>query len=123
MSKNINTNWSPNFETTVLGWCAKDEPDWIDHLEPIRFINHLIDSANAGNRQLYITIAGSCTGRFGESDFGTEKLFKVEEILKRNKMQGNQLNYYLYDYPWNESDPEYLGGSTNIENMLDWHLE
>src|SRR5574338_508045 len=46
MSQNQYTYWSPNFETTVLGWHTKDEPDWIDHLEPIRFINYLIDSAN-----------------------------------------------------------------------------
>jgi len=122
MSQNFYTGWSPNFETTVLGWHTKDEPDWIDHLEPIRFINHLIDSANGGNRQLFITIASNWNGRFGDSNFGSENVSKVEEILKRNKMQGNQINYYLYDYPWNEADPQYLGGATNIENMIDWHL-
>ena len=122
MSQNFYTGWAPNFETTVLGWHTKDEPDWIDHLEPIRFINYLIDSANSGNRQLFITIASNWNGNFGDSNFGSESISKVEEIVKRNKMQGNQLNYYLYDYPWNETDPQYLGGSTNIENMLDRHL-
>ncbi len=102
MSKNYDTDWAPNFETTVLGWHTKDEPDWIDHLEPIKFINHLINSANAGRRQLFITIASNWNGRFGDSNFGSESVSKLEEIVKRNKMQGNQVNYYLYDYPYNE---------------------
>jgi hypothetical protein len=47
-----------NFEHTVAGWYGLDEPETIDHLEPIRIIRELLDSATNGKRPLFISASG-----------------------------------------------------------------
>jgi len=121
MSDNTTLNWSPDFDNTVVSWYLKDEPNFIDNQEPVRIINNLIKgAAGSTGRQAYLTIAGSFNGTYSGSNLGAEPLNVIEESLKRNKMEGVQLNFYLYDYPWNDDHSTYK--EDNVYHMTETHL-
>jgi hypothetical protein len=122
-ANNTSPEWrfpEETFDTTVIAWYPVDEPIFIDQTEPVRFIDILIRDATNGSKRLIPTIAASYNGRYGSSPFGADKLFKVDEFLKRTKLTGTKLNMYLYDWPYNDNEPDYA--VRNIENMLDNHL-
>ncbi|MHC1737960.1 MAG: hypothetical protein AB9882_08140 [Ignavibacteriaceae bacterium] len=91
------------FDSTIVGWYAVDEPSSIDNSEPLKYIDNLIKNATNGKKQLVFSLAGSFSGWFyADSAHENEKLYRVEEILKRSGIKSVVLNYYPYNLPYIE---------------------
>jgi len=102
-----------NYDTTVVSWYAVDEPESIDNLAVIQKIDDLMNSASNGKRRLMMAICNNWNSLFGEyGGTGIERVFKIDEYLSRTNLKLFQLTAYLYNYPYDPPQANYI--SDNI---------
>ena len=102
-----------NYDTTVVSWYAVDEPESIDNLAVIQKIDDLINSASNGKRRLMMAMCNNWNSLFGEyGGTGIERVFKIDEYLSRTNLKLFQLTAYLYNYPYDPPQANYI--SDNI---------
>jgi|GEM_PF-5083475 len=48
-----------DFDSTCIGWMALSEPQTIDHYEPVRFIDSIINISSGGTRRMFVATCAS----------------------------------------------------------------
>jgi len=108
-----------DYDSTVVGWMAIDEPPTIDNYEPVRYIDSIMNAESNGKRGLFLSVSGSWDGTYGGNGNGPENAVIFEEMEKRMPLRFNTLNYYPF-----KSDTlslTYLKGEVN-SNMIENNL-
>jgi len=105
-SANVNlfTTNATEFDTTVVGWYAVDEPGFIDNWACVKKVKELIEE-NVPNKKLVTTIAGCWNGGIyrGNPDYDYSA-FRIDELKKRTGLDEVIMNNFIYDYPYNEGE-------------------
>jgi len=108
-----------DYDSTVAGWMAIDEPGTIDNYEPIRYIDSIMNAESNGKRGLFLSISGSWNGMYGGNGGAPENAVIFEEMGKRLPLRFNTLNYYPFKS--DTSSLSFLKGEVNL-NMIENNL-
>lgn len=104
------------WDTLVTAWYAFDEPESIDQYEPIRIVDSILNSQSNGRRRLFVSFPGSWNGKYGDSPFGAQPIYKHEEFFRRVKTIRMSNNSHIYG-PYKEGDEgDYR--LRNIDNLV-----
>lgn len=98
----------------IVGWYPVDEPNFIDNMACVKKVTEVVE-AQKPNNDIIPTIAGSQTGML---DFGSN-YSKIDEFYYRAGYKGAKINTYIYNYPFQEDEPNYI--QMNINYLLN-HL-
>ncbi|MDX9710892.1 MAG: right-handed parallel beta-helix repeat-containing protein [Ignavibacteriaceae bacterium] len=94
-----------NYNSYILGWFGRDEPSSIDQYAPIKRVIEIINNKTGGQNPLWLALMGMWDGAYGnrKDPNGTYHLFPWQEMKKRIGNMNVWQDYYLYDYPCDES--------------------
>lgn len=105
-----------NFDSTVVGFMAYDEPESIDQYEPYRIVDSILAATPPGNRRLWVSFPSSWNGCYGETNYGAEPVGKFQEFYKRTKTINITNNNSQYHYPYTpDNNPG--GGDYRLKNI------
>ncbi|TAL59255.1 MAG: hypothetical protein EPN88_17520 [Bacteroidetes bacterium] len=85
-----------DFKNQILTFLPMNEPLSIDHFEPIRFIDNLINYNSNGKKRLSTLFAGCWNNIFGGYGLAPGYVKVFREFHKRGNFTHSVLNYYPY---------------------------
>ena len=98
-------NQLTTYNSSILGWLGRDEPNSIDQYAPIKKVTEIINSHPTAPSRLWLPLMGKWGGAFGDpsNPIGIYRLSPWKEMKKRiGDMNVWQDAYYL-DSPWNDT--------------------
>ena len=93
------------YNSSILGWLGRDEPNSIDQYAPIKKVNEILNSYSSSPSRLWLLLMGMWGGAYDNpgDPIGIYKLSPWKEMKKRIGDMNVWQDLYLYDYPCNEN--------------------
>lgn len=94
-----------DYETSILGWFGRDEPNSIDQYDPIKRVIEIINDDTNNQSPLWLALMGKWDGAFSnrEDPNGTYHLSPWKEMKKRIGNMNVWQDIYMFDYPYQEN--------------------
>ncbi len=100
-------NQLSTYDSNILGWFGRDEPNSIDQYAPIKRVIEIINDHTDNASPLWLALMGKWDGAFSNraDPNGTYHLSPWKEMKKRIGNMNVWQDIYMFDYPYQENGP------------------